>query len=115
MIKVDAAVSLGDDPTARILDALPSDVRGALVRIEVRLPDDLRRQVDDRRLEERLRDAFHAELRLVSTERPRTVTEAFTMDPGQLLADYVDKTLRDHPRREAIKTEARRILKEVLA
>ena len=32
----------------------------------------------------------------------------------ELLSDYVDKVLADHPKREAIKVEARRLLKETL-
>ncbi|HEY7588943.1 MAG TPA: metallophosphoesterase [Thermoplasmata archaeon] len=115
MVKVDVAVGIGDDVTGRILAALPEDVAGKLLRLEIRLPDELRSQVDEKKIDERLRDAFHYEIKFVSTERGRVVTEEFTMDPMRLLADYVDKTFADHPRKEAIHTEARRILKEALA
>ena len=115
MEKVEVTLSLGDDPTKRVLDALPSDVAGKLVRIEVHLPDELRARLDERRLAERLQGAFHVDLRLVSTERPRIVAEEFTMDPLRLLSDYVDKNLAEHPRRDAIKAEAQRLLKEALA
>ncbi len=115
MLKIDVAVDLGDDVTDRILAALPHDVTGALVRIEVRLPDDLRGGLDEARLGERLRAAFHYEIKLVSTDRPRIAAEAFTMDPNHLLADYVDKEFAAHPRREAIKAEALRTLREVLS
>src|SRR5207244_4088362 len=64
---------------------------------------------------DRLRDAFHYEVKFISASRPRVVTEEFTLDPGRLLADYVDKVLADHPKREAIKVEARRVLKEALS
>ena len=114
MEKVDVTLSMGDDPTRRVLDALPADVAGKLVRIEVHLPDELRSSLDERRLTERLQDAFHFDLRLVSTERPRTVAEEFTMDPLRLLSDYVDKNLSEHPRKDAIKAEAQRLLKEAL-
>jgi len=114
MVKVDVVVSEGEDVTSKILEAMPPDLADSLVRIEVRLPDDLRNHVEEKRIAERLRDAFHYDLKFVSTERPRTVTEEFTMDPTRLLSDYVDKTLADHPRREAIKGEAQRILREVL-
>ncbi len=115
MEKVEVTLGLGDDPTKRVLDALPSDVAGKLVRIEVHLPDELRTRLDERRLAERLQGAFHYDLRLVSTERPRIVAEEFTLDPLRLLSDYVDKNLAEHPRREAIKAEAQRLLKEALA
>lgn len=115
MEKVDLIAGMGDDITARILEALPADVAGKLVRIEVRLPDELRSSIDEKRIAERLRDAFHYELKLLSTERHRIVADEFTMDPMRLLADYVDKNFTDHPRKDAIKVEAQRLLKEALA
>ncbi len=114
MEKIDVTVGIGDDVTQRILEALPKDVAGRLVRIEVRLPDEIRASLDEKKLEQRLQDAFHYELRLVSTERPRITTEEFTMDPARLLSDYIDKTFLDHPRRDAIKAEAQRFLREAL-
>src|SRR2546422_424054 len=86
-----------------------------LVVFEVTLPDELRNRLDEKRLADRLRDAFHYEVKFISASRPRVVSEEFTLDPGRLLADYVDKVLADHPKREAIKVEARRVLKEALA
>ncbi len=115
MDKVDVTVGPGDDPTRRVLEALPKDVAGRLVRIEVRLPDELRASLDERKLEKRLEDAFHYEIRLLSSERPRVASDEFTMDPARLLADYVDKTFADHPRRDAIRAEAQRLLREALA
>ncbi len=115
MEKVDLTLTMGDDPTQSILEALPKDVAGKLVRIEVRLPDELRSGIDEKRLGERLKDAFHYELKLVSMERHRIVMDEFTMDPMRLLADYVDKNFADHPKKDAIRAEARRLLKEALA
>jgi DNA repair protein SbcD/Mre11 len=115
MDKVEVTVGMADDVTEKVLAAIPSDVAGHLVRFEITLPDELRNRLDEKRLGERLRDAFHYDLKFVSASRPRVVTEDFTLDPGRLLSDYVDKVLTDHPKREAIKTEARRVLKETLA
>jgi DNA repair exonuclease SbcCD nuclease subunit len=115
MEKVEVNAAVGDDVTRQVLDALPKDVAGKLVRIEVRLPDELRPSLDEHRLTERLQVAFHYELRLVSTERARITTDEFTMDPTRLLAEYVDKNFEGHPRKDAIKAEAQRLLKEALA
>ncbi len=112
MEKVEVTVNPGDDVTKRVLDALPRDVAGRLVRLEVRLPDELRPSLDEKKLERRLQEAFHYEVRLVSAERARVVTDEFTMDPARLLSDYVDKNFADHPRRDAIKAEAQRLLRE---
>ena len=115
MDKVDVGVGMADDVTKKVLDALPTDTAGHLVRIEIVIPDELRNRLDEKRLAERLRDAFHFEVKFVSSSRPRTVTEEFTLDPGRLLAEYVDKVLADHPKRETIKVEAQRLLREALA
>src|SRR5204863_47363 len=112
MDKVEAVIGMSDDVTEKVLAAIPAQITGHLVRIEVTLPDELRNRLDEKRLADRLRDAFHYEVKFVSTSRPRIVTEEFTLDPGRLLSDYVDKVLADHPKREAIKVEARRLLKE---
>jgi len=114
MDKVEASVGMGDDVTEKVLAAIPPEVTGHLVRIEVTLPDELRNRLDEKRLADRLRDAFHYDVKFISATRPRVVTEEFTLDPGRLLSDYVDKVLADHPKREAIKVEAHRVLKETL-
>jgi exonuclease SbcD len=115
MDKVEVTIGMADDVTERVLAAIPAEVAGHLVRIEITLPDELRNRLDEKRLADRLRDAFHYDVKFISASRPRVVTEDFTLDPGRLLSDYVDKVLADHPKREAIKVEARRVLKETLA
>lgn len=114
MEKVEVTLGLGDDATERVLECLPTDVAGRLVRVEVRLPDELRASLDEKKIEKRLEDAFHYELRLVSTERGRITTDEFTMDPMRLLSDFVDRNFASHPRRDAIRAEAQRLLKEAL-
>jgi DNA repair protein SbcD/Mre11 len=115
MIKVDVRATLGEDVTEKVLAALPTERAGALVRIELTLPDEMRKLLDERRLGDALKDVFHYDLKFVSTDRPRIVTDEFVLDPTRLLADYIDKALVDHPKREAIKAEAERVLREVVA
>ena len=115
MDKVDVGIGMADDVTQKVLDALPPESTGHLVRIEITIPDELRSRLDEKRLAERLKDAFHFEIKFLSSTRGRIVADDFTLDPNHLLAEYVDKVLADHPKREAIKAEAQRVLKEALA
>lgn len=115
MLKVDVRATLGEDVTEKVLAALPAERAAALVRIELTLPDEMRKQLDERRLGEALKDVFHYDLKFVSTDRPRIVTDEFVLDPTRLLADYIDKALADHPEKEAIKAEAERVLRDVVA
>src|SRR2546428_11902225 len=97
MDKVETIVGMGDDVTEKVLDAIPAQVTGHLVRLEVTLPDELRNRLDEERLADRLRGAFHYEGKFISASRPRPATEEVTLDPGRPLADYAAHGLAGHP------------------
>jgi exonuclease SbcD len=115
MVKVDVAVGMGEDPTAKILAALPDDPRDKLVRLEVTLPEALRPKIEQHRIDERLKGAFHYDVKWLVQRKDLRVVEEFTMDPMRLLRGYVDANYREHPRRAAIEAEGEQILKEVIA
>ncbi|HTD81759.1 MAG TPA: metallophosphoesterase, partial [Thermoplasmata archaeon] len=114
MEKVEVTVHEGDDPTAAILAGLPPTVKDAMVRLEVTIPDALRIRVDDRKIAERLQDAFHYEVRWIAVERDTVAPSEYTLDPLRLLGDFVDRTFEKDPRRDAIRMEGEKILREVL-
>ncbi len=114
MVKVDVAVAMGDDPTERILAALPPDPAEAMVRLEVTIPEELRSHVDERRVAEQLRTAFHYEVKWVAAQRERIVGQEFSLDPQRLFSEYIDRAYAGHPRKDAILAEGERILREVL-
>ena len=115
MLKVSVSIGVGEDPTDRILAALPPDPADALVRLDVTIPDELRPQVDERRIAEQLRSAFHYEVKWIPAVRERIVGAEFTLDPHRLFSEYVEQAYAGHPRREAILGEGERILREVLS
>ena len=115
MVKVDVTVGLDEDPTAKIVAALPDDPTDKLVRLEVTLPEALRGKVEQRRIDEKLRGAFHYEVKWLVQRKDFRVVEEFTMDPVRLLHGYVDAHYRGSPRRAAIGDEGERILREVIA
>ncbi len=114
MEKIEVTVREGDDPTATILAGLPPAVKDSMVRLEVTIPDALRIRVDDRKIAERLQDAFHYEVRWIAVERETVAPSEYTLDPLRLLGDFVDRTFEKDPRRDAIRTEGEKILREVL-
>lgn len=115
MVRVEVTLGMEDDPTAALLDALPEDVADKLLRLEVSLPESLRPRIDEAVLAERLRPAFHAEVRWSTVQRDRVLSVDFTLDPWRLLRDFVEVNYADHPRREALRREAEGILREALA
>jgi exonuclease SbcD len=114
MTKVEVTVAIDEDPTAKILAALPPNPKDALVRLEVTIPESLRTRVDEHRVDDRLRDAFFYEVRWLVQRKDFRVVEEFTMDPLRLLREYVDGHYKGDPRRDAIKGRGEAILKEVL-
>src|SRR5256712_12422753 len=57
MDKVDVSVGMADDVTEKVLAALPKEVTGHLVRIEIALPDETRNRLDEKRPPSRLPEA----------------------------------------------------------
>ena len=114
MAKVEVTVRGDEDPTSTILDALPAEVQDAMVRLEITIPEALRVRVDERRIAERLREAFHYEVRWIAADRKTAAPSEYTLDPLRLLGDFVDATFGKDPRRDAIRAEGEKILREVL-
>ena len=114
MERVEVTVREEDDPTAVILGRLPKDVRDAMVRLDITIPETLRPRVDERKIAERLQDAFHYEVRWIPAERDTVAPSEYTLDPWRLLGDFVDVTFGKDPRRGAIRAEGEKILREVL-
>ena len=115
MAKIDVTVSMDEDPTDRILAALPDDPKDMLVRLEVTIPEALRPKVEHRRIDEKVRGAFHYEVKWLVQRKDFRVVEEFTMDPLRLLHGYIDAHYKENPRRAAIASEGEQILREVIS
>lgn len=114
MVRVEVDATGRGEVTQAVLDALPEDLAGALVRLEVQLEEGQRARLDEARLTERLQPAFHYELSLRRRSREKVAVTDFTLDPLKLFREYVGVNYDDHPRAEAIRREGEAILREVL-
>lgn len=113
MLKVELE-SVGDPVTQSILDALPEDVAGALVRLEVHLKEGQRERIDEAAISNRLSPAFHYDIAYRVEGREKLSPADFTLDPLRLFQEYVDLNYGDHSQAEAIRREGESILREVL-
>lgn len=113
MIKVE--VDAGNSPTERVLKALDQDIKGALVRLEIRLEEGQRELLDEGAIAERLAEAFHYEVSHTFVDRETISIEEFTLDPLRLFEEYVKLNYADHSRLEDILSEGEAILREVLS
>ena len=115
MVRVMVTIGVEEDPTAKILAALPGDPKDKLVRLDVMLPEALRPKVEQRRIDEALQGAFHYEVKWLVQRKDFRVVEEFTMDPVRLLRGYVDAHYKEHPRKAAIEAHGEQLLKEAVA
>lgn len=114
MVKVEVTVEAGEDPTPAILGAIPDAIEDAMVRLEITIPDSQRLRVDERRIAERLQGTFHYEVRWLPAAKEAVAPTEYTLDPLKLLGDFIDTNYAKDPRRDAIRSEGERILREVL-
>ncbi|MFQ5552424.1 MAG: exonuclease SbcCD subunit D [Thermoplasmata archaeon] len=113
MIKVEVDLG-GEDATESILKALPEDLAGALLRLQVRLAEGQRQRIDETALARRLSEAFHYDVAYHYREREKVATQEFTLDPLRLFREYVELNYGDHARRGDILRDGEEILREVL-
>ncbi len=109
-IKVEAS---DDNPLQRILDAIP-DVTGKMVRLEIAIDEGLRSKVVDSEIADKLKDAFHYEVRWTERTEEKVGFVSFTMDPFKLLRDFVDINYGDHLKHDELQRMGKSLLEEVL-
>ncbi len=113
MIKVEIDLG-GEDATESILKALPEDLEGALLRLQVRLDEGQRQRIDETAVARRLSGAFHYDVAYRYREREKVSAPEFTLDPLRLFREYVELNYADHARMEDILRDGEEILREVL-
>lgn len=105
------------DPTKTILDVIPSDLTGKMVRLFVDLPLGMRPSVREDRIVEKLAPAFDRKVAWLSPS-PEPVGRADAakalLDHYGLLESFIDQSFGNHPQKDALAKEGRNILREVL-
>jgi exonuclease SbcD len=118
MLQITVRLGLDDkDPTAKILEKIPSDLEGKMVRLIIELPLQMRHSVREDKLAEKLASAFD----LKTSWRDSSSEPAGSADTGRglpdhfkLLESFIDQTFSKHPHKDALSKEGRNILKEAL-
>jgi exonuclease SbcD len=103
-----------DNPTERILAAIPQDVSGSMLRVDIRTRDAVRKRIDETRLARRLQDAFDYELMYSETDSGTVGVTGFTADPFELVREFIELNYKKDPRYGELQKCAREILDEVL-
>ena len=115
MVKVAVQVPTGTgDPTAVILAKIPRDVTGKMIRLEIKAGEGIQEKILESKIEEKLKGAFHYEIRITELQTDKIAPVSFTMDPFKLLVEFVTLNYNDHPKKEQILQAGRQLIEEAL-
>jgi DNA repair exonuclease SbcCD nuclease subunit len=117
MLRMRVKIEAGDvNPTQTILDQIPADVKDKMVRIEIDLPEGMRRLVQESRLAEVLAPSFDYKVKwLTVTAKPMGgPPEAGLLTTELLLESFIELNYAKHKRREELLAKGQEILAEAL-
>jgi exonuclease SbcD len=114
MVKIEIEISNQDDPTQKILDGIPEDVTGKMIRLEIGLSEGVRERIFESRITEKLKETFHYDVRWKELSSEKLGFVEFTMNPYQLLRTFLKTNYGEHPRYEDLLKEGESVLSEVL-
>ncbi|MFQ6060400.1 MAG: exonuclease SbcCD subunit D [Thermoplasmata archaeon] len=114
MIRIAVDVARSENPTRDIMDTSPSNIKNAMLRLEITIKEGMRARIDENKISQKLRDSFHYGVKWNEKKEDKLALTEFTLDPMRLFRDFVNLNYDDHPRREEILEEGERILREVL-
>jgi exonuclease SbcD len=115
MVDVEVDLARSDDPTKDILNSLPDDVDGKMLRLKISVGEGTRERIDENKIAEFLRPAFTYQTRWIEEGVEKVSLSEFTLDPYRLFKDFVDLNYSDHKKHDSIAKEGDHILREVLS
>jgi exonuclease SbcD len=115
MVDVQVDVSRSDNTTEAILNSLPADVSGKMLRLKISVGEGTRERIDENKIADFLRPAFTYQIRWVEEGVEKVSLSEFTLDPYRLFKDFVSLNYTDHKKHDSIVKEGEHILREVLS
>jgi exonuclease SbcD len=114
MIKFELDLSSSENPTKDIIDGLPENIDGALLRLFLKGPEGLRSKINERKVADALSTAFFHEVRWEEVREEKAGYTEFTVDPHELFQRFVSQNYSKHPDKEKLLEYGSEVLKEVL-
>jgi DNA repair exonuclease SbcCD nuclease subunit len=113
-VKIDAT---DKNPTETVLKNIPSDVADKLVRLEIEVPEEKKRLIQESRIGNKLSDAFHYQVRWIPVGPQNIIVpkigSSFS-NPYELFESFLQLNYAKHNRRDQLTTKGKEILKEAL-
>jgi hypothetical protein len=118
MLRLRVKIEAGEpNPTEKVLGEIPGDVKEKMVRVEIELPEGMRRLVQENALAERLAPAFDYKVRwipVMANPIGSSEAEASLLTPQTLLESFIELNYAKHVRHNELLAKGREILKEAL-
>jgi hypothetical protein len=117
MVRIRVRIEAGDaNPTQTILNQIPAEVKDKMVRIEIELPEGMRRLIQENRLADVLAPSFDYRVKwLTATAEPiGGPPETVLLTPERLLESFIEVNYAKHKRREELLAKGKEILNEAL-
>ncbi len=117
MVRILVRIDSGDtNPTQTIINQIPPDIKDKMVRVEIVLPEGIRRLIQETRLAEALRPTFDYKVKWVPilTKPIGGFPEAGIMTPQVLLESFIEVNYAKHRQRDELLAKGIEILKEAL-
>ncbi len=118
MLRIRVRVEPEDrNPTQKILEKIPTDVKDKMVRLEVELPEGKRRLVQEDRIGNRLATSFDYKVKWIPTSTEAIVgptLDSGLVNPYLLLESFIELNYQKHPQRDELLAEGKKIIKEAI-
>ncbi len=105
-----------DDPTEYLIKKIPPTINAAIVRLTIKTTPEVRKKIEERRVREILKTAFHYDLiwDTSTTEREIIIPE-FVLDPLVLFNDFISEKFDQFPDLEILRAKGLKILDRALS
>jgi exonuclease SbcD len=115
MIKINVDITDTQNPTKEILESIPVDIKEKMIRLEIRVNEGVRKKIEEYKISERLKAAFHYEVKWKEEIEGKTGFAEFTMNPLELFESFIETNYSTHAKQKEILKEGGEILREVLS
>jgi exonuclease SbcD len=114
MVKLELDLTSSQNPTNDIIEGLPDDMEGILLRLFLKGPEGLRNKINEKKVADALSTAFFHEVRWEEFREEKAGYSEFTVDPHELFQRFVSLNYSKHPDKEKLLEYGSEVLKEVL-
>jgi exonuclease SbcD len=105
-----------DDPTDYLIKKIPTTIKDAIVRLIIKSTPEVRNKIEDRKIREKLKVAFHYDIIWdVSTKEREIILPEFVLDPLVLFNDFISEKFDKSPDLEILRETGLKILDRALS